>query len=254
MSSGHILLLLLLVRASFCFILDGRIVKLTSSESDKQDTFKGSIVETQSIKNGQFHSDLIIDFLLSEEPANEYMKVLLVEKHNKYRRKVRATNMKMMRWSEGLAISAQRHANACDFRHSKGRRNVGENIWAAPYSNYTEAVRLWFEEVSKPQCRCDDAFNYCCGHYLQVVWSKTDKVGCGYARCRDIWGIKYSTYRHIFVCHYNPRGNTIIFNGAGLVFRVPAFKRATNTSDQCSECPAEAPACEDGLCYDPFFK
>uniref|UniRef100_A0A915B606 SCP domain-containing protein n=1 Tax=Parascaris univalens TaxID=6257 RepID=A0A915B606_PARUN len=51
--------------------------------------------------------------------------------------------MRMLYWSDELAASAQRHANRCDFRHSRDRINVGENIWAAPFANYTEAVGRW---------------------------------------------------------------------------------------------------------------
>ena len=40
-----------------------------------------------------------------------------------------------------------RHADTCDFRHSRNRVNVGENIWAAPYSNYSDAISIWFNEV-----------------------------------------------------------------------------------------------------------
>ena len=55
--------------------------------------------------------------------------------------------MNMLYWSDELAATAQRHADTCDFRHSRGRVNVGENIWAAPYSNYSDAISIWFNEV-----------------------------------------------------------------------------------------------------------
>lgn len=76
--------------------------------------------------------------------------------------------MRMLYWSEELAASAQRHANRCDFRHSRDRINVGENIWAAPYANYSDAVTRWFQEVNNPRCGCNHAYKHCCGHYIQV--------------------------------------------------------------------------------------
>lgn len=57
-------------------------------------------------------------------------------------------------------------------RHSQDRVNVGENIWAAPYSNYTEAVAQWFNEVYDSSCDCKHAYKHCCGHYVQVFFFK----------------------------------------------------------------------------------
>jgi len=59
-------------------------------------------------------------------------------------------------------------------------------------------VEAWFEEV--------DDFTYggqnklaATGHYTQMVWAKTNQVGCGYARCKDGKG----TF-HNYVCNYCP--------------------------------------------------
>ncbi|VDM67336.1 unnamed protein product [Strongylus vulgaris] len=93
----------------------------------------------------QYHSNSL---LISPDPPNDYLKKWITYEHNRYRRMVPASDMNMLYWSEELAASAQRHANTCDFRHSKGRVNVGENIWAAPYSNYSDAISIWFNEVS----------------------------------------------------------------------------------------------------------
>jgi hypothetical protein len=76
--------------------------------------------------------------------------------------------MHMLHWNNELASTAQRHANRCDFGHSRDRQNVGENIWAAPFSNYSEAVERWFREVYDTSCACQHAYKHCCGHYVQV--------------------------------------------------------------------------------------
>ncbi|VDK40302.1 unnamed protein product, partial [Gongylonema pulchrum] len=112
------------------------------------------------------------NLLISSEPLNEHMKEVITEEHNRLRRIVPATDMRLMYWSDELAASAQRHANRCDFRHSHDRLNVGENIWAAPYSNYTEAVTRWFNEVYDSRCDCKHAYKHCCGHYVQVIFLK----------------------------------------------------------------------------------
>ncbi|PAV86717.1 hypothetical protein WR25_18081 [Diploscapter pachys] len=87
------------------------------------------------------------NLLISSEPPDNYLKKWLTYEHNRYRRMVPATDMHMLYWSDELAASAQRHADTCDFRHSRGRVNVGENIWAAPYSNYSDAISIWFNEA-----------------------------------------------------------------------------------------------------------
>ncbi|KAI6226384.1 Protein lon-1 [Aphelenchoides fujianensis] len=189
--------------------------------------------------------------LVSSEPPSMYMKGSLTGEHNRYRRMVPATDMRMIYWSEELAASAQRHANRCDFRHSRDRVNVGENIWAAPYTNYSDAIVRWFDEVNNPRCGCSQGYKHCCGHYIQLVWARTNLVGCGYARCRDVWGVLGRGHQNVFVCHYNPQGNRVFVNGNGQMLAAPAFTWAYNRGQVCSQCPEDAPACYDGLCYMP---
>ncbi|CAI4231745.1 unnamed protein product [Auanema sp. JU1783] len=191
------------------------------------------------------------NLLISSQSPNEYLKKWIVYEHNKYRRIVPASDMHMLYWSDELAASAQRHADTCDFRHSRGRMNVGENIWAAPYSNYSDSISIWFNEVHNPRCGCNHAYKHCCGHYVQVVWAKTNLVGCGFSRCRDVQGIMGRGHRNVFVCHYNPQGNTVFVTGSGQLYAVPAFTWATGNKARCSDCPSSAPACHQGLCYMP---
>lgn len=189
--------------------------------------------------------------LASSEPPAGHMTGWISGEHNRYRRMVPATDMRMMYWSNELAASAQRHANRCDFRHSRDRVNVGENIWAAPYSNYSDALVRWFDEVNNPWCGCSQGYKHCCGHYIQLVWARTNLVGCGYARCKDIWGVLGRGHQHVFVCHYNPQGNKVFVQGNGQLYASPAFTWAYNRNQVCSQCPEDAPACHEGLCYMP---
>ncbi|KAL4003509.1 Cysteine-rich secretory family protein [Acanthocheilonema viteae] len=189
------------------------------------------------------------NMLIYSKPLNEHMKEIITNEHNRLRKIIPATDMRLMYWSDELAMSAQQHANRCDFRHSNDRINVGENIWAAPYSNYTEAVSRWFNEVYNLKCDCKHAYKHCCGHYVQIVWSETNLVGCGYAKCRDIWGVQNRGHQHIFVCHYNPQGNTVYVTRNGF-FAMPAFTRAGDRP-RCSDCPSDASACSQGLCFTP---
>ncbi|KAH7710333.1 LON-1 protein [Aphelenchoides avenae] len=172
--------------------------------------------------------------LVAPEPPNEQVKMWITSEHNRYRRMIPATNMRLMYWSEELARSAQYHANHCDFRHSRGRVNVGENIWGAGYTYYQEALSIWFNEGRNPYCYGNTAWKAFCGHFFQMVWADSNLIGCGFARC---------TWRNSFVCHYAPRGNTI--------GRKPAYIWTNNDSDRCRDCPPDAPACHEGLCYMP---
>uniref|UniRef100_A0A0R3S0N6 SCP domain-containing protein n=1 Tax=Elaeophora elaphi TaxID=1147741 RepID=A0A0R3S0N6_9BILA len=87
----------------------------------------------------------------------------------------------------------------------------------------------------------DNCYIKSCHNCFKIVWAETNLVGCGYAKCRDILGIRNHGHRHIFVCHYNPQGNTVY---------MPAFTWASDRP-RCSDCPSDAPACSQGLCFAP---
>ncbi|KHJ93351.1 SCP-like protein [Oesophagostomum dentatum] len=193
-----------------------------SGPSSSAETLVDEKSDTSREKRAYYFSQFYYsnNLLVAPDPPNDYMKKWITYEHNRYRRMVPASDMNMLYWSEELAASAQRHANTCDFRHSRGRINVGENIWAAPYSNYSDAISIWFNEVHNPFCGCNHAYKHCCGHYVQVVWAKTNLVGCGFARCRDVQGLLGRGHRNVFVCHYNPQGNTVFVTGSGQLYAV----------------------------------
>ncbi|KAK4731052.1 hypothetical protein R3W88_024040 [Solanum pinnatisectum] len=106
-----------------------------------------------------------------------------------------------MSWDAGLASRAQNYANSrtgdCNLIHS----GAGENL-AKGSGDFTgrAAVQLWVAE--KPnynygtnQC----ASGQVCGHYTQVVWRNSVRLGCGRARCNNGWWF--------ISCNYDPVGN-----------------------------------------------
>jgi len=119
-------------------------------------------------------------------------------------------------WDDRLAATAQAWVNRCIDRsapkgvidHNPDRGaghpwDVGENIFAgaAPVSAQ-EAVDGWAAEAAD----YDYARNRCargrtCGHYTQVVWSESRKVGCATHHCPRF------TFGHVIVCDYGPAGN-----------------------------------------------
>ncbi len=114
-----------------------------------------------------------------------------------------------IQWSQTLANSAQTYANNIAStgitKHSNS--DYGENLIAASYAiNYTQATNEWYAENSY----YDYSNNSCesgkvCGHYTQLIWKETTKMGCGSAI--------YSTGKYIgwsvVICHYNPPGNYV---------------------------------------------
>ena len=110
-------------------------------------------------------------------------------------------------WDEDLAGIAQSYANKiakkCELVHSGN--GYGENLSAnwGWESTPEEVVQGWASE------RADYNYsdNSCnpgrvCGHYTQVVWADSTKLGCGLGKCDD--------GGEIWVCNYDKPGN---FNG-----------------------------------------
>ncbi|XP_070848598.1 glioma pathogenesis-related protein 1 [Chaetodon trifascialis] len=137
-----------------------------------------------------------------------------LEEHNRARSFVSpaASNMWQMTWDEGLAITARAWAKHCVFKHNTYLKDasrvhptftsVGENIWTGYPSSFdvTRAIKRWVDEKQY----YDYGNNSCtgdCGHYTQVVWARSYKVGCAAQLCLN--GAK----RVIFVCNYGPAGN-----------------------------------------------
>jgi pathogenesis-related protein 1 len=135
----------------------------------------------------------------------------IVSSHNSWRAQV---GVPALKYSSELAKSAQAWAdhlqktNGCTMRHSDSDGKTGENLfWGSAWSNgkfrdisSRYVVDNWSDE--KPDY--DYARNTCtagrmCGHYTQVVWSDTRRVGCGAAVCGD--------NSQVWVCHYEPAGN-----------------------------------------------
>ncbi|KAJ4896970.1 Pathogenesis-related protein 1 [Raphanus sativus] len=108
-----------------------------------------------------------------------------------------------MQWNETLAAVAQSYADQrrsdCNLIHSSG--TYGENLAKSSGDlSGTRAVELWVEEKANydyPSNTCNGE----CGHYTQIVWRSSVKLGCGKARC-DNGGT-------FIVCNYDPPGNYV---------------------------------------------
>uniref|UniRef100_H2YDR5 SCP domain-containing protein n=1 Tax=Ciona savignyi TaxID=51511 RepID=H2YDR5_CIOSA len=168
-----------------------------------------------------------------------------VDEHNKYRRMDPASNMRLMSWDDATADVAKAYVNRCKWEHSPSATRktsqfniLGENL-AMAFGNYpitrdfiTTTTFNWWNEIhdytySTQICKPGRQ----CGHYTQVAWADSYKVGCAAAYC------DHQTFRHAIyvVCNYGSAGN---YRG------VHPFKQGQS----CTDCTDSTDTCVDGLC------
>ena len=127
--------------------------------------------------------------------------------HNKIRKEVGSPPLE---WSSELSAFAQEWANHlsanCKMEHrpenGKWMRKYGENIFWGMGREYSgvDASKSWFEEINNYKYEEINSSNWAStGHYTQMVWKKTTKIGMGIAKCPN-GGI-------IIVANYDPPGN-----------------------------------------------
>jgi pathogenesis-related protein 1 len=110
-------------------------------------------------------------------------------------------------WSTDLAAVAQKWADhlaadqACDLVHTQGGP-YGENLFGGSGRVFTavDAVNDWYSEISKfHYAPLADNTWFDSGHYTQMIWRNTTKVGMGRATC--------PSGRVVIVAEYDPPGN-----------------------------------------------
>lgn len=110
-------------------------------------------------------------------------------------------------WDDALAVvaaewSASLSARGCILEHDYSSP-YGENLyWSTFESTPQQVVDAWASEVE----HYDYGSNSCaageqCGHYTQLVWSTTERVGCARVVCGD--------GAEIWMCDYDPPGNYV---------------------------------------------
>ncbi|HTV24560.1 MAG TPA: CAP domain-containing protein [Polyangiaceae bacterium] len=144
--------------------------------------------------------------------------------HNETRE---ALGLPDLTWSPEIAEFAQQWADnladeQCGSIAHRDQRQYGENIAMSGSTREgdvfspEDAVAGWVAEVAcwdfgtingtercDAQCATDLSSNGC-GHYTQVVWRNTQRVGCGYATC---FSAPFNF--QVWVCNYDPPGNFI---------------------------------------------
>ncbi|XP_026287630.1 venom allergen 3-like [Frankliniella occidentalis] len=128
-----------------------------------------------------------------------------------------ATNMHRLYWDDEIAAIAQRWATQCKFQHDTCRNSadgtyVGQNILITTDTSSTlssileESAQAWFSEVASYNASLASqpyVFDENTGHYTQMAWATTTRVGCGYADYGQ------SSRSRLVVCNYKEGGNVI---------------------------------------------
>ncbi|KAL2082683.1 hypothetical protein ACEWY4_022501 [Coilia grayii] len=143
---------------------------------------------------------------------------------------------KAQHWNTEAANNAQKWANTCSMQHSKpSQREIstsgcGENLYMSSVKNpWSDAVKSWHDEVRNFQHGVGSINGRVVGHYTQIVWNRSDQLGCAMAYCPK------STFKYFYVCHYCPPGN----------YNLHTPYKAGPT---CGDCPND---CDNKLCTNP---
>uniref|UniRef100_A0A914UJI1 SCP domain-containing protein n=1 Tax=Plectus sambesii TaxID=2011161 RepID=A0A914UJI1_9BILA len=188
----------------------------------------------------------------------------MVNRHNAFRSKLAkgfqldrlgrrnppGRNMYKLVWDYRLEREAQAWSNRCVFQHSSSsqRRGAGENLFAQggrsmdAYSNFLAAANSWWSEANTAwTARANNRFTGAdmrAGHFTQMAWGKTYKIGCGVSACRGIFGSHVAAY---VVCRYVDAGNYM---------NAPVYEpgRPCTGSSACSTGIASRCEASSGLC------
>jgi pathogenesis-related protein 1 len=120
-------------------------------------------------------------------------------------------------WDPALAATASAWVAQCQsaggaiLDHNPNRGGgatyFGENIFAASgdgLATASGAVNAWAAEAASYHGEpISSAVVQAAGHYTQLVWANTTRVGCAKHRCANI------TYGYTIVCDYAPGGNIV---------------------------------------------
>lgn len=188
-------------------------------------------------------------------------KATILAKHNELRRRVAkgeesgqpaAADMRELVWDDELEAIAQRWADQCTFDHDSVRTmldgtRVGQNLYQSFSSAETNQdgldaaantpVQSWYDEVSAFSSANINPFvsasGPVTGHYTQVVWAESGKLGCANVYYNEASQPSFP-YTNLVVCNYAIGGNLI---GGSMYSEGPA----------CSACPSST-TCVDSLC------
>jgi hypothetical protein len=198
---------------------------------------------------------------VSSSKMSDEQKKAVLDRHNKLRSKRNATyqpctaaDMEAMVWDDKLAAESQAWADGCIGDHAdRAGKDFGENLFMSmPDTSYTsdaltKGVQDWYDEIVDSVWHLDDKKGSCkpgkvCGHYWQVVWAKSKRVGCGVAACTKSLTVSGADHGSgiLMVCRYDPPAG---LRGEGDTTSSPYI-----FGKPCAACPDH---CSNGLCIAP---
>jgi len=130
----------------------------------------------------------------------------VLDAHSQERGRLNATNMMHLVWDNELEELAWKRALTCQFDHGDymlpDGTFVGQNLarfphGTDPYSHVATWIyeKRWFDFETRT---CSN-FAYC-GHYNQMIWHRTNRIGCAHHYCPSLGG-------DFMVCDYLEFGN-----------------------------------------------
>lgn len=159
--------------------------------------------------------DVDLSALLLQEGANrtggggtschglDWEACALLQRHNHYRCLQWAPPMT---WDHSLAQRAQQWADKKEWRHSDyhWRSGAGENLaWGGPSQCVWTAMHHWWHEKDGlPDGGRTGHFTAGTGHYTQMAWRSSTRLGCGRS-----WMWMHGMWGQLTVCHYSAHGN-----------------------------------------------
>jgi uncharacterized protein YkwD len=118
--------------------------------------------------------------------------------HNKIRAEA---GLPPLQWSIELAAYSQKWADSLIAKNKAAhnpRSAYGENILVTGLGSTPSMVVTEWASESQDYTYRSNTCSRDCGHYTQLVWRSTRKVGCARA---------FNGQREIWVCSYDPPGN-----------------------------------------------
>ncbi|KAF5893494.1 peptidase inhibitor 16-like, partial [Clarias magur] len=143
-------------------------------------------------------------------------------------------------WNDTLSSTAGDYAARCIWAHNPAVLNtLGENLFITTgLLNISRSMAAWFDEYTD-YVYANQSCKKICGHYTQMVWAKSNRVGCASHFCKTVQGSTYNNSM-IVVCNYFPPGN---------VMRVQPYE----AGEPCSKCPEEMTECIENACREDTY-
>nr|XP_043622475.1 pathogenesis-related protein PR-1-like [Erigeron canadensis] len=154
---------------------------------------------------------LFISILLSSSnaaPRSKSLSIRLIKDFLSIQNRARAKiHMPPLIWDRRLAryanIYARKRKQDCLLKHSNGP--YGENIFWGSGNKWSpvQAAASWVAEgrwYNRQSNSCTGGRE--CGHYTQIVWRRSKRIGCAKVTCFGGRGV-------FMTCNYDPPGNYI---------------------------------------------